>query len=134
MDKYTRTGIIIVISFFLIICTVGTFAYFIGRANSSNSTGTEGNTSRERQLVEQLGEYQQREAERIRAERARIERTQADIDAIRGLDRRTSSLYEELEQEARILADYFRDSCSQLEYDADSLGGGQVDKHINLGE
>jgi DNA repair exonuclease SbcCD ATPase subunit len=60
-----------------------------------------------------INEYQQRETARIRAERERIERTEDAIRELRDSDRRASSLLQELATEVNILADYFRDSCSQ---------------------
>jgi hypothetical protein len=47
-------------------------------------------------------------------ERERIERTEAQLRAIRGLDRRTGSLLQELAKEVDILADYFWDSRNEL--------------------
>jgi hypothetical protein len=101
----------------------------IGRADTGNSAGVEFNLDRERELLERIGEYELRERDRIAAEniridreRERVERTKAQLGAIRGLDRRSSSLLQELEQEAQILADYFRDSCDIIGYDINSPG------------
>lgn len=79
---------------------------------------------RESSLLEQLGEYQQRETARIRAERERIERTEDAIRELRDSDRRASSLLQELATEVNILADYFRDSRSQY---IDSDNNQEVD-------
>jgi len=130
VDGLTKMGVAIIVGFILIVCVVGAIAFFVGRSYSSNSAGATGDTATERALLARIGEYQQREedrnrreAERIRAERARIERTENAINAIRGLDRRSGDLYTELEQEATILADYFRYSAY--------LNGNQL---VNIGD
>jgi hypothetical protein len=103
--------------------------HVIGGTNTGNSAGIELNLDRERELLERIGEFERREeernrreAERIAAERERTERTEIAIRNIRKLDRRSSNLLQELEQEANILADYFRDSCDIIGYDINSSG------------
>jgi hypothetical protein len=115
---------------FLIVFFCASFGagYYIGTficgTNPADSGGVESNIAKERELLERIGEYQRREeernrreAERIAAERVRIERTETAIGAIRGLDRQSGSLLQELKQEAQILADYFRGSCDILNND-----------------
>jgi hypothetical protein len=112
---------------FLIIYTIISFSAgfiggsFIGRTHTTDNNRVESNLSRERELLERIGEYQQREEERnrreavrIAAEGERIKRTEDAIRAVRGLDRRSGDLLLELKQEIDILADYFRDSRSGL--------------------
>jgi flagellar basal body-associated protein FliL len=104
-------------------------SHVIGRTNTGNSAGVEFNLDRERELLERIGEYELRERDRIAAEnsridreRERVERTKAQLGAIRKLDRRSSNLLQELEQEANILADYFRDSCDIINNELDTTG------------
>jgi hypothetical protein len=119
---------------FIFIAIVAFSAGYIGghvdrKKDSGNSPGVETNLSRERELLERIGEYELRERGRIAAEnsrinreRERVERTKAQLGAIRGLDRRSGGLLQELEQEANILADYFRDSCNIIGYNINSSG------------
>jgi hypothetical protein len=131
MNEKTNRDIIVCIIGALLICTTGfTGGYFIGKPHTGDSAGIERNLDRERELLARIGEYEQREAdriarenERISAERERIERTKNAIGAIRGLDRRSGSLLQELEQEIDILADYFRGSIDRLGNGADLWGG-----------
>jgi hypothetical protein len=103
--------------------------YIIGKADTGNNSGVEANRSRERELLSQIGEYRireeernRREAERIAAERERFERTENAIGALRGLDRRSDSLYQQLEQEAEILESFFRDSRDFFYNELDNPG------------
>ena len=90
---------------------------FCGIQNERNSSGVEGDTDQQRELLERIGEYQRREearvaaeAARITAERDRIERTTAALNSIRESDRRSGDLLQELTKEIDILEDYFRNS------------------------
>jgi hypothetical protein len=129
-EKTNRNFIIVCIIGALLICGAGAVCYFLGQSHTGDSAGIERNLDRERELLARIGEYEQREAdriarenERISAERERIARTEAAIGAIRGLDRRSGSLLQELEQEIDILADYFRGSVDRLNNGADLRGG-----------
>ena len=62
-------------------------------------------TERERQLLDQLGEYQQREAARIERERKRFEETDSNLAELRKLDRRSGDLYALIRAEIKILQD-----------------------------
>jgi hypothetical protein len=96
-------------------------AYQCGAKNERDSAGATGNTEQQRELLARIGEYEQRERERIAAENSRvaregerIEHTKAQLRAIRGLDRRERDLYEELTAEIGILADYLDSSERDL--------------------
>ena len=111
----------------------GIAGYFIGSKNTGNSGGTGGDFSRERALLERIGEYERREAdriarenERIGAERARIDRTENAIRAIRGLDRQSGGLLQELAAEVNILADFFWSYYNEFHNRADNSRGEQV--------
>jgi len=129
MDKQTRNGIIILIGIIIFMAAAVVAAYFIGRANTGDSSGIGEYQRRERELLDRIGEYEQRERDRIAAEnqriereRARIARTQADIDAVRGLNRRSGDGYAQIIAECDILEDYFSGSCSQYGDDANNSG------------
>jgi len=129
VEKINKHFIAIILGIVLIICASSVTSYFIGRANSTDSDRVERNTEQQRELLARIREYQQREedrtrreAERITAERARIERTEAAIGAIRQSDRRSGDLLQELEAEVDILESYFRDSCSQFNDNTDNNG------------
>jgi hypothetical protein len=96
--------------------------YQIHRANSADNNGAGSIISRERELFERIGEYQRREADRLAAEGERIKRTENAIGAIWESDRRSGDLHEELKQEVKILADYFRGSCDIFINDINNLG------------
>jgi uncharacterized protein YneF (UPF0154 family) len=117
-----------IIAVLLLICTGFFGGYFLCRSHTADNTGIERNLSRERELLARIGEYEQREKiriarenERINAERERIERTENAIRAVRGLDRRSGDLLQELAKEADILADYFRGSIDRLNSDMDRI-------------
>lgn len=118
MEKKDVKFIVISIILCLIVATI---TFFIGRATADNSAGADRITEDQRAVLARIGEYEQREADRIsrHAERLaregeRIERTEAAIRALRLSDRRSSSLLEEITKELDILADYFRDSRSSF--------------------
>jgi hypothetical protein len=96
-------------------------AYQFGAKNARNSTGITGNTEQQRELLARIGEYEQRERDRLAAEnsriereRERIERTKAAIGAIRQSDRRSGDLLKELAEEIGILADYLDSNEREL--------------------
>jgi hypothetical protein len=134
-EKNNITSVIILFLFFIVfICAgFGTGYWFhghvINRTYKADNGGVESNFARERELLDRSGEYQRREearvargADRITAERNRIERTENAIRAIRESDRRSSSLLQELEQEINVLADYFRGSCDIIYNDLNNQG------------
>jgi len=124
-----KIGIIVGIVVLLIL-GVGIGAYQRGAADTRDNTRAETNTARERELLARIGEYEQRERKRIAAEnsriereRKRIERVKSAIATIRGLDRRSGDLLQELEQEIGILEDYFIGSERELgRYRGDGAG------------
>lgn len=110
-EKISMRTIGIVIGVIAIMCFV---SYFVGRTNNPDNRGTGSYTERERQLLDQLGEYERRETARVKRERARIEDTETKLTALRGLDRRSSSLYEAIRAECKILEDYFNNVRSEF--------------------
>jgi len=85
--------------------------------DQQDNRGIESYRPRERELLERIGEYEQRERERIarensriERERSRIEQTEKRLGAIRELNRRTGDLLESLAMEAGCLQDYFYNS------------------------
>jgi len=100
------------------------FWFIFDSKNKSDNRGVEYYQQRERELLARIGEYEQREsarieveriraareADRIRQERERITRTETQLTAIRGFDRRTGDLLQELAKEISILQDYFYSS------------------------
>jgi hypothetical protein len=127
-EKGYRNFIIVIVIFAIVFIFTGSiFSFYIGRADTGDNTGVESNLSRERDLLDRIGEYERRERERIARENNRIERererikqTENAIRAIRNSDRRSGSLLQELEQEVSILADYFRRSCDIFADDLDN--------------
>ena len=107
------------VTFFIILLVIALslMFYLFGRSHQSNSAGIEEYQSKERELLERIGEYERREADRIRAEKDRItaedsriesegdriKRDEAQHRAIRELDRRSGDLLQELEQEIKSL-------------------------------
>jgi hypothetical protein len=109
--------IVIVVITFIMGGISGGLCVILNPKNTANNGGIESYRPRERKLLERIGEYEQREKDRIgaenrriEAERARIEQTEKRLGALRELNRRTSDLYEELAIEAGILQDYFYNS------------------------
>jgi hypothetical protein len=135
-EKDTRHFFTFFIISIIIIIASGAGCFFLGRADSGNRDGIEQHLARERELLARIGEYQQREqdriaregervareAERIEAARERIERLETAIGAVRGLDRRTSDLLQALVTEINLLADYFRGSRDSFNNGLDSAG------------
>ena len=127
---------IVFIAALLLIFAGGAAGFIISGKNTANNSGAESNLNRERELLTRIGEFEQREREylerererttrennRIERERERIKRTADQLTAIRGLDRRSGYLLQELEQEINILASYFRDSCDIIGNHPDNLG------------
>jgi hypothetical protein len=131
VDEKGCRNIIISIGIFAIILifTGSIVSYYIGRADTGDSTGVEFDPGRERELLERIGEYELRERDRIAAEncrigreRERIERTKEQLGTVRELDRRSGDLLQELEREVNILADYFRGSCDLINNGLDNTG------------
>ena len=136
MDKMSKYGAAIIISFAIIVLIAGFSSYFIGRASTGNTDRAGSYKQRERALLDRIGEFEQREREylererarteaedqRIKRERARVERTAEQLAAIRQLDRRSGDLYKELATEIDLLENYFRSSCHELGDDVDNLG------------
>jgi hypothetical protein len=129
-EKDYRNIIISIGIFAIILIFTGSIVgYYIGRADTGDNPGVESNISRERELLSQIGEYRireeernRREAERIAAERERFERTENAIGALRGFDRRSDSLHQQIEQEVEILASFFRDSRDLINNGLDNTG------------
>jgi hypothetical protein len=129
-EKGYRDFIIVIVIFTIVFVFTGAiFCYYIGRADTGDNKGIESNISRERELLERIGEYEYGERERITRENNRIERererikqTENAIRAIRNSDRRSGSLLEELEQEINVLAGYFRDSRDGLYNELNNTG------------
>jgi len=115
--NYRRSVIVLVIVAFILGSAVGGgLCFIIHSKNKPDNTGIAEYQQRERDLLARIGEYQQREedrnrreARRIEAERERIARTETQLGAIRGLDRRSGDLLSELAKEVDILAKYFAD-------------------------
>lgn len=111
--------VIFIIVIILSVFVGGTAITIFNGANTGDNNGVEQYQQRERELLNRIGEYEQREqarveaeriritAENIRIERARerIERTEIAIRAIWEFDRRTGELLQELIEEIKILAD-----------------------------
>jgi hypothetical protein len=116
MNEKNR-GIFVIICFCILTALLSGAAFFSIGKNTGNPTGADGYTDRERELYQSIGEYQRREedrtareAERLRAEGSRLERTENALGALGGLDRRTGGLLEELGAQVGILEDYFNSS------------------------
>jgi hypothetical protein len=133
-----ETGVIIGVIVFLML-GVCFGAYQCGTADARDSGRTGADTATERQLLERIGEYEQRERERIEAENSRIrreeeriERTKSNLESIRGLDRRTIDLYQALRKEISILQDYLDSSERELAgYRRDGAGDSAT---VEVGE
>jgi len=125
--EYRRYFVIIAVIAILLIFAGGVGGFVIRGAHTGDSAGVERNTERERELLARIGEYQQREQERVdrerknaareaelnRAARERAVRLETAVGAIRVSDRRTGELLQEIAKEINFLADYIG-----------SLGGG----------
>jgi len=139
MEKNTFGIIVIcfIVSLFLI--GSGTFiGYYILGSGSRDRGRIGSDTDRERQLLEQLGEFERREQDRISAEqdrigrensriereRKRIEDVENQLAAVRGLDRRSTTLLEQLGAEIEILSNYLRGVSIGLD-DYDNYSGGE---------
>jgi hypothetical protein len=128
-EKDTRRFITLFIISIIFIIASGAGCFFIGRADTADSSGIEQHLSRERELLARIGEYQRREeernrreAERIAAEGERIKRTEAAIRAVRETDRRSGALLQELAKEVDVLADYFWSSRDSFNNGIDNSG------------
>jgi hypothetical protein len=124
--KNNRKFIIVMhIIIILVICGAITAAYFFGRAYKTDSTGTGNYSSREREILERIGEYTDRESDRIDAERnrlategelnqrendridaegSRLERDKNSTGAIRELNRRSGDLLQQLKEASNSMA------------------------------
>jgi FtsZ-interacting cell division protein ZipA len=126
MNEKVRSIIIVICIAIIAVILSGFIFWNIGRANSPNNATTGGFEQRARNLLNGIGEYQQRDQEyierertrtgaeenritaedkRLESERERIERTENATGAIRELDRRSGDLLQELKQAVGILSD-----------------------------
>ena len=127
-------GIVIIVCLFLFLCAVtGTVCFFIGAAHSRDNSGTAGDFSRERKLLDRIGEYERREeeraareGERIAAENGRIERTENAIRAIREFDRREAGLLDRFAKEISILEDFYNSVVSEHSSFLDNNAGKKI--------
>jgi len=119
----------------IIICAIGAITgIFITRSHIGNNGRIGSDFSRERELIERIGEFERRETERIaaenlriRRERERIEATEIAIGTVRQLDRRTTTLLEQLAAEIDILANFFWDTWDILNNNDNNLGSEQLE-------
>jgi hypothetical protein len=112
--NYRKFIIVFIVAFILGGAVGGGLCFIIHSKNKPDNSGITEYQQRERTLLERIGEYQQREeartareARRVEAERERIVRTETQLGAIRGLDRRSGDLLQELAEEVAILAGFF---------------------------
>ena len=124
----TKNHIIIFIAF-VILCIAACFLSFYVGKNRGYNTGVGEYTDRARELVNRIAEYERREearnrreAEFIRRERERTERTENQLAALRGLDRRSGSLLQDLREEIGILESDRRNSCDLFSDYFNNLG------------
>jgi hypothetical protein len=111
-----------VVAGFILGCTVVGGLWFIySSAHKPDNGGVEKYQERERDLLNRIGEYEQREKERtarekariagedrrIRAEGERIARTETLLRPLWGFDRSERQLHEDLAKEINILADFY---------------------------
>jgi hypothetical protein len=118
MDKMARTGAVILAATIITIVAAGIAGFLVGGQNTRNRFGIESNLGDQRELLQRIGEYQQREQaraerersriavedSRIRAARERADRLETAVSSLRGLDRRSSELFSELIAEVKLLA------------------------------
>ena len=120
IEKSNRFCFITAVAAFILVSAVIGIWAVVHTKNKPDNRGIAEYQQRERELLARIAEYQQREedritreARRIEAEGERIKRTEAQLGAIRGLDRRSGDLLSELAQEVKILADFFVGSRSE---------------------
>jgi len=129
VDKVYRFGIVIIIGFFIITCTVGVVAYFIGRADTRTDSGTGTEPGSPGDINRKITEEQRRTLERTERAIATIERirgiteeTNNSLSELGSVNRRASDISAAIRAEADLLADYFRSVSNILSDNADYLG------------